>query len=91
MIVGTAAMIWVGGSILIHGLEEFGLSAIAHWIEHMAELLVHAVPAAVAGFTGWAVVAFFDGLFGLAVGMVLIPIVARVIAPLWSAVAGAKG
>ena len=29
-ILGPAAMIWVGGGILMHGLETYGLSAPAH-------------------------------------------------------------
>src|SRR5690606_369575 len=32
-IVGTAAMLWVGGGILVHGLEQFGLNLVPHFIE----------------------------------------------------------
>lgn len=88
--VGTAAMIWVGGAIVIHGLEVFGFAALGHWIEHTAEAAAHAVPDTLSGFVHWAVAAFFDGIFGLALGLLLIPLSQRVIAPLWSVVTGGK-
>ena len=87
--VGTAAMIWVGGSIVIHGLESFGISGPYHWIEHMAELAAAAVPGA-AGAVDWAVTALFDGIFGLALGLALIPVVTKVIGPAIAAVTGKK-
>jgi len=83
-IVGTAAMIWVGGGIILHGLAEFGLAAPEHWIEIAAEWAAHAVPA-IGGFAGWAMTALIDGIFGLAFGLVMIPVAGFVIAPLWRA------
>ncbi len=35
-IVGTAAMIWVGGGIVVHGLAGFGLSQVEHVVEAFA-------------------------------------------------------
>lgn len=84
-IVGTAAMIWVGGGIILHGLAEFGLVAPEHWIEQAAEWAAHALPA-VAGFAGWAMTAFIDGIFGLALGLVMIPVAGVVIAPVWRSI-----
>lgn len=73
-IVGTAAMIWVGGGIILHGLEAFGLGALPH--------LVHDIAAkAGEGLLAWAVGAALAGVVGLAVGAVAIPVVARVILP----------
>ena len=80
-IVGTAAMIWVGGSIVIHGLEEFGWGGIGHWIEDHAEDAAHVVEPA-AGAVHWAVTAFFDGIFGLILGLLLIPVAHYAITPL---------
>ncbi|MCA0043106.1 DUF808 domain-containing protein [Celeribacter litoreus] len=80
MIVGTAAMIWVGGSIVIHGLHELGMHHPYEDIHHIAELTAHAFESA-AGFVNWFVTAFFDGIFGLIYGLILIPIVAKVINP----------
>ena len=83
--VGTAAMIWVGGSILLHGLGEMGWHAPYDWIHHQALAAAAALPQS-AGAVEWAVTAFFDGIFGLGVGLVLIPIVAKVIDPALHAV-----
>ncbi|AJE47900.1 DUF808 domain-containing protein [Celeribacter indicus] len=87
MAVGTAAMIWVGGSIVIHGLHTLGMHQPYEAIHHVAEAAAHAVATAEA-FVAWAVTAFFDGIFGLAFGLVLLPVVARIIDPLIDAVRG---
>ena len=87
-IVGTAAMLWVGGNIVLHGLEAMHLWAWPYeTIHHLAEAVARAVPAA-QGFVGWLVTATLDGIFGLALGIILIPVATRVIGPLWSAVTG---
>ena len=86
-IVGTAAMIWVGGSIVIHGIGELGWHAPYDWIHHAAEVAAHAVPQ-VPGLVRWAVTALFDGIAGLALGMLLIPLATKVIVPLWSRITG---
>lgn len=88
--VGTAAMLWVGGNIVIHGLEVTHLWAWPYTtIHHIAEAVAHAVPAA-QGFVEWLVTATLDGIFGLILGAILIPVATRVIGPLWSAVTGKK-
>jgi uncharacterized protein len=86
--VGTAAMLWVGGNIVIHGLE---VTHLWEWpyqtIHHAAEVVAHAVPTA-KGFVEWLVTAALDGVFGLVLGVILIPVATRVIGPLWVAVTG---
>ncbi len=79
-VVGTAAMIWVGGNIIVHGLHDLGWHAPYEWIKHQAEAAALAIPQA-PGFAGWAVTAFFDGVLGLMLGLILIPIAAYVIMP----------
>ncbi|UZK67431.1 DUF808 domain-containing protein [Sphingomonas sp. M1-B02] len=66
-IVGTAAMIWVGGGILVHGLEVLGVHEPAGTIHHAAEAVAHA-GGAIGGFVGWLVTAAASGLIGLLVG-----------------------
>lgn len=84
--VGTAAMLWVGGSIVLHGLEATHLWAWPYeTIHHLAAEAAHAVGRA-EGLVEWAVTALIDGLFGLGLGLLLIPIATRIIAPLWRAV-----
>ncbi|MGR3198314.1 MAG: DUF808 domain-containing protein [Paracoccus sp. (in: a-proteobacteria)] len=84
MVVGTAAMIWVGGQIIVHGLHELGWHAPYETIHHLAEAAVAAVPFA-PGLVAWVATAFFDGLVGLALGLILLPIVTRVLNPLLQA------
>ena len=86
--VGTAAMLWVGGSIVLHGLEVTHLWAWPYvTIHHIAVVAADAVPAA-AGFVAWAVQATIDGIFGLGLGILLIPLATRLIGPLWASVTG---
>lgn len=86
--VGTAAMLWVGGNIVIHGLEVTHLWAWPYeTIKQFAENAAQAVPVA-QGFVRWAVTAALDGVFGLILGLMLIPVATRVIGPLWGAVTG---
>jgi predicted DNA repair protein MutK len=66
-VIGTAAMVWVGGQIIVHGVEEFGFTAVPHWIHHTAESAAAAVPVA-KGVVNWAVNAFFSGIVGLILG-----------------------
>ena len=83
-IVGTAAMIWVGGQIILHGLGEMGWHGPYDWVHHQAEAAAGTVPQ-IAGLAEWAVTAFFDGIFGLILGLILIPVVEKLINPLLSA------
>ena len=71
-IIGTAAMIWVGGGIIVHGLEVFHLDTIPHWVHGAAEAVAHASPVA-QGAVEWVVQAFGSAIVGLFVGA---PIVA---------------
>ena len=88
-VIGTAAMIWVGGGILIHGLEHYGLDSLAHWIHDVAEAAGHSVVTA-SGFIEWLVGAGFAGIVGLVAGALMIPIVSRALVPAWSALKGAR-
>lgn len=69
-VVGTAAMIWVGGGILVHGLETLGVHEPAGTIHHAQEAVAHAT-GALGGFLGWLVTATASGIFGLIVGGVI--------------------
>jgi uncharacterized protein len=86
--VGTAAMLWVGGSIMLHGLEVTHLWAWPYeTIHHLANEAAHAVGVA-EGFIKWFVQAAIDGVLGLALGLALIPVATRVIGPAVAAVSG---
>lgn len=87
-IVGTAAMLWVGGSIVVHGMEELGFGWLGHHIHDIAYAAAHAVPAAYEGFVEWTTKAALDGVFGFVLGTVLIPVATKVIGPIVGALTG---
>ena len=81
--VGTAAMLWVGGNIIVHGLHELGVHGPYDVIHGLAVGTAEIVPAA-KGFAEWLVTAALDGVLGLLLGLLLIPIVGKLILPLFS-------
>jgi len=89
--VGTAAMLWVGGSIIVHGMEVLGWPWLYDHIHVLAVAAAHALPAGFVGFIEWAVTAFFDGIFGLVLGMILIPVVTKGIMPVIAGLTGKPG
>lgn len=86
--VGTAAMLWVGGAIVIHGLDVLGIGRIGYAIKGWAKALAETVPERLAPATDWAAAAAMDGAFGLGLGLILMPIAAHAIVPLWATVFG---
>lgn len=77
-VVGTVAMLWVGGGIILHGLEELGLHAPAefgHSIQHAVE---HAT-GALGSILGWASYAAISALAGLALGAVIVFVLHHVV------------
>ena len=76
-IIGTAAMIWVGGGIIVHGIEGYGLTTIPHFIHHTAETAGHAIPVA-QGFVEWAVSAIGSGIIGVIIGSAIVFVVHKI-------------
>lgn len=65
--VGTAAMLWVGGGIILHGLEVLGVpgpAGLAHAAQHAVE---HAT-GPLGGVLGWLTYAVLSALVGLVLG-----------------------
>lgn len=87
--VGTAAMLWVGGSIIVHGLRDLGWSLPYETIHHLAESVSHSLTVAPA-FVAWLVTATLDGIIGLIWGLMLIPIALNVLVPLARSFGGKK-
>lgn len=74
-IVGTAAMVWVGGHILLVGADELGWHGpydLVHDIEHHA----HDV-AGVGAVLGWLVNTALSAVVGLIVGFLILGVVSR--------------
>ena len=82
---GTAAMIWVGGGIIVHGLEEYGLPSIAAAIHAAADAAAQAL-SPLAGATEWVVTAAGGALVGLLIGALFIPVIGYVVSPAWKLV-----
>ena len=73
--VGTAAMVWVGGHILVAGADELGWHApydLVHDLEHP----FHDI-AAVGGALAWFVNTLASAVVGLAVGFLVVAVVSR--------------
>jgi predicted DNA repair protein MutK len=85
-VVGTAAMLWVGGSIIVHGLEQMGFASLGHWIHDAAYGLGHMLPDALVGAGEWVSKAVMDGILGLALGLALIPVGEKLVTPVWRAI-----
>lgn len=68
-VIGTAAMLWVGGHILVEGLYEL----FWHWPHEMIHHAVEAVGSNAA--LQWIVNTFFSMIFGFIVGSIVVAIV----------------
>jgi uncharacterized protein len=80
-IIGTAAMLWVGGDIVLHGLAHYGLSAPEYWIKETAKAIGGAMPVLPGLFT-WLIGAAGSGIVGVVLGAAVVPLVTYVITPL---------
>ncbi len=76
-IIGTAAMVWVGGGIIVHGLEEFGLTTIPHLVHDAAVGAGKAVPFA-SGVVAWIAQAFMSAIVGMVIGGAIVAVVHQV-------------
>jgi predicted DNA repair protein MutK len=70
--VGVVAMLWVGGHILLVGVDELGWHAPLELVHHLEEPV--AAVAAVGGFLAWLVETLASALIGLLVGAVLVAV-----------------
>jgi predicted DNA repair protein MutK len=77
-VVGTVAMLWVGGGIILHGLEELGWHApsdAAHAIQHSVE---H-VSGGLSAVTGWLIYATVSAIVGLGLGAIVAVVLHKVL------------
>jgi len=77
-VVGTAAMLWVGGQIVIHGLHELGLHGPAD-VVHAVEHAVHTATGMLGGLLGWLTNAALSGIAGLVLGTVIALVLHKVL------------
>ncbi|WP_193086438.1 DUF808 domain-containing protein [Brevibacterium aurantiacum] len=65
-VIGTFAMLWVGGHIILVGTDELGFHALYDFVHHLEEPV--AAIAGVGGILGWLVNTFFSLILGAAWG-----------------------
>ena len=70
-VVGTAAMLWVGGHILLVGTDELGLTFLYDVVHHLEEAAAEAT-GALGSVVGWLVNTLGSALLGLAVGALVV-------------------
>ncbi|WP_395944730.1 DUF808 domain-containing protein [Brevundimonas sp.] len=76
-VIGTAAMLWVGGGILVHGTHTLGL----HWPAEPLEHLAHsfgAVFGPLHGVMSWLVTALGSAIIGVIVGGLVVLLVHQI-------------
>lgn len=77
-VVGTAAMLWVGGSIIVHGAHDLGW----HWPYETIKAIAYSVSGGGASEAiRWVVNAFLDGVVGIVIGTILMPVVQAILVP----------
>lgn len=74
--VGTAAMLWVGGHILLVGSDELGWHGPYDFVHHELEEPVHEV-AGIGGVLAWLVNTAASAVVGLIVGFIVVAIVTK--------------
>ncbi|AXV07381.1 Membrane protein, putative [Euzebya pacifica] len=72
-IIGTAAMLWVGGHIVLIGLDELGLHG-PYDLVHGWEEAIHDAVEGLGGFLAWLTNTAASAVLGLVVGAVLVAV-----------------
>lgn len=76
--IGTIAMLWVGGGIILHGLAEIGIAGPEHWVEGIQHG-VSAIAGQAGGILGWLTFAGLSAVTGLILGAIIAFILHKVL------------
>jgi uncharacterized protein len=71
--IGTVAMLWVGGHILLQGTDTLGWHAPYGFVHHLEEEVHHAVEG-IGGVLAWLVNTAASALIGLVVGAIVVAV-----------------
>lgn len=77
-VIGTLAMLWVGGGIIVHGTHEIGFHLL-YDMAHGAEYWVKGVTGALSGIAGWFTYAAISAAIGLVLGVIIAVLLHKVI------------
>ena len=69
--VGTVAMLWVGGHIILVGADDLGWAAPYDAVHHLEEVVADAT-GALGGALAWVTNTFFSAVLGIVVGAVVV-------------------
>ena len=72
--IGTAAMLWVGGGILLHGIEDLGFTTIPHAIHELSDSIGKTFGRADLIVT-WLANAISASILGLIIGGIVVVVV----------------
>jgi predicted DNA repair protein MutK len=67
--VGTLAMMWVGGRIIIHGLHSYGSDALEQLVHVISDSARAAIPS-IGGLLAWLARIITSAAFGLVTGVI---------------------
>lgn len=70
-VVGTLAMAWVGGGLLVHNAAELGWHGPEHVIESISHTIVGFVPASWTAFAEWLIFAVLSGILAVIIGSII--------------------
>jgi hypothetical protein len=71
-LIGMTAMLWVGGGIVLHGLEEFGLGWPSHALHDLAVAATRSGGEFLGPILGWLAGAAGAGVFGVLLGGLIV-------------------
>jgi predicted DNA repair protein MutK len=76
-VIGTVAMLWVGGHILLVGTDELGLHVLYETVHHLEDA-AKAATGAVGGVVAWLVNTLASALIGLVVGALVVAVMSLI-------------
>ncbi|HEY8582916.1 MAG TPA: DUF808 domain-containing protein [Capillimicrobium sp.] len=72
--VGIAAMLWVGGHILLVGLDELGVHFLYDAVHHLEEEVHHALGGGIGSVAAWLTNTLASALLGVIVGAIVVAV-----------------
>jgi predicted DNA repair protein MutK len=75
-------MLWVGGSILVHGFAQLGYAGPEHLIHDVSAAVVSAVSLA-PSLVGWLATSVQQAVLAIIIGAVAVAAMGTVIVPIW--------
>jgi predicted DNA repair protein MutK len=88
--VGTVAMLWVGGGIIIHGLHSYGMDGPQHMVHVISDALRAAIPS-IGVLLAWLAGVVTSAVYGLVIGAIAALALVPFLTSLWRIVRLVRG